>query len=210
VSTPCFIQTSPNLAGKIPANGQEGLRRDCEEVARRTVEFLIQDEVESPLYEASVHRPLRSRVWVATYTGPTGGQVWRSTGLTDRDQALLLARDWEAQARAQREKLTRRRIKPVLRVRRSEPGPGRGTLTQKEVARLLNMSERGVREIEHRALQKLRSHPLLKQVWQQYLGGDLDEAQNLFTPDEIEALFSVALTPVERVLIQKLVRLARG
>jgi hypothetical protein len=171
---------------------------------------LIQDEVESPLYEASVHRPLRSRVWVATYTGPTGGQVWRSTGLTDRDQALLLARDWEAQARAQREKLTRRRIKPVLRVRRSEPGPGRGTLTQKEVARLLNMSERGVREIEHRALQKLRSHPLLKQVWQQYLGGDLDEAQNLFTPDEIEALFSVALTPVERVLIQKLVRLARG
>ena len=143
--------------------------------------LLADEEPASPIYEASVHRSPRSRVWVATYTGPAGGQVWRSTGLLDRERALLLARFWEAQARSQREKLTRRPIKPVLRVRRSEPSPGRGPLTQKEVARLLSMSVRGVREIEHRALRKLRSHPLLKQFWQRYLEGGLDEARQLLT-----------------------------
>ncbi len=40
---------------------------------------------------------------------------------------------------------------------------------------VLKMSERGVREVERRAFKKLRDHPLLKQIWRQYLAGGLDE-----------------------------------
>ena len=209
MSTPCFIRTSPNLAGKLPANGQEGLRRNCEEVARRIVEFLIQDEVESPLYEASVHRPHGGQVWVAVYTGPEGGQVWRSTGLTDRDQALLVAKRWEAEARAQRAKMGPTRRRPIQRVGRSGPGPRKGPLSQKEVALLLNLSERAVREIERRAIRKLASHPLLKQIWREYLTGELDEHALALTQQEIEALFNLADTSEELVLIQKVLRLIR-
>src|SRR5437016_2062856 len=99
------------------------------------------------LSEASVHRPTRSRVWVATFTGPEGGQVWRSTGLTDRAQALLVARQWEAEARAQRANMGLSVRKPVLRVQHSKSG-GAIRLTQREVAQLLRISERSVREIE--------------------------------------------------------------
>src|SRR5258706_2542316 len=53
----------------------------------------------SPVCEASVYLPRRGRIWVATFTGPQGGQTWRSTGRTNRDQAMIFARRWEAQAR---------------------------------------------------------------------------------------------------------------
>jgi hypothetical protein len=43
--------------------------------------------------------------------------------------------------------------------------------TQKQVALALGMSERGVREAERRALEKLRHHPLLQHIWQQYQRG---------------------------------------
>src|SRR4051794_22883281 len=68
------------------------------------VNTLLDDEpmTEVPVCEASVHLPRRGRVWVASFTGPEGGQIWRTTGMTDRDQALRLARHWEAQARAHR------------------------------------------------------------------------------------------------------------
>src|SRR5258708_7515217 len=68
------------------------------------VNRLLADEplARTALAEATVHRPRRSRVWVATFTGPTGGQVWRTTRLFDREQALVLAKSWEAKARAQR------------------------------------------------------------------------------------------------------------
>ena len=46
---------------------------------------------------------------VAAFTGFHGGQTWKSTGLTDHDPALVLvlAKRWEAEARAQRSKLGR-------------------------------------------------------------------------------------------------------
>jgi hypothetical protein len=97
---------------------------------------------------------------VATFTGAAGGQVWRSTGLTDRAQALLVARRWEAQARAERATRGQRPNKPLGRIRQSAQGTTIG-LTQKEVSLLLGMSERTVRAIEHRAIQKLKNHPLL-------------------------------------------------
>jgi hypothetical protein len=163
---------------------------------------------EASVCEASVHLPQRSRVWVASFTGPEGGQVWRSTGLTDHDQALLLARKWGAEARTQRLSLGRTRSTPLLRVRHEEPGTARsGPLTQREVAQLLNMSERGVRAVERRAFEKLRQHPLLRQAWQQFLAGELDEHQLGLTPEEIEALFDMIRTPEERFLIQKILRL---
>jgi hypothetical protein len=66
------------------------------------------------------------------------------------------------------------------------------------------MSERAVREVERRALQKLRQHPLLRQVWRQFLTGESDEHGLVLTQEEIEALFAVARTLAERLLIQKI------
>ena len=185
---------------------------DLHEAARHIVKILLDDEplTEGSVNEATVHRPRRSQVWVATFTGPTGGQVWRTTGLTDRQQALLLAKTWEAEARAQRLSLGRSPRKPTLRVRGHEPGTAwSGPLTQKEVAMLLNMSERGVREIERRAFQKLLKHPMLREVWQKYLAGELDEEDFRLTAAEIEALYSLAQTPTEDRLSEKVLRLTQ-
>jgi len=180
--------------------------------AQQIVRILLAQEpvAESRLAEATVHLPKRGTVWVASFTGAGGGQVWKSTGLTDRDQALLVAKDWEAKAREQRARMGHTPRKPILRVRRSEPGLGPPLLSQREVAQLLHMSERGVREVERRAFRKLRNHPLLKQVWQQYLSGELDENQPTLTQDEIQALFNVARTPEEQHLIEKVLRLTQS
>jgi len=186
---------------------------DLQETGKDIVRFLLADEflAEASIVEASVHLPRRSRVWVAAFTGPSGGQVWRSTGLTDRAQALALAKQWEAEARAQRFSLGRTLRKPILRVRRQAPGTTpSGPLTQKEVALLLNLSERGVREIERRAFEKLRQHPLLRQVWQQYLDGELDEQQFVLTRQELKALFNVARTPEEWCLLEKVLHLIQS
>jgi hypothetical protein len=170
-----------------------------------------QAEVEIPVAEASVHRPTRGKVWIAAFTGATPGQqVWRSTGLTDRVQALALARRWEAEAQQQRTAFGHLFKKPTVRVRQGrQRGPGE-QLTQKEVAALLGMSERGVREVERRAFEKLRKHPLLQQLWQQHLTGDLDEDALQLTPAEIAALFALAQTPTEQNLVQKVLGLLQG
>ena len=175
--------------------------------AIQLVNFLLGDETISGVLESSVHLPKRGRIWIATYTGSEGGQVWRSTGLTDRDQALVVAKDWEAKARAQRAQL-RRATKPSMRVSNYEPGTR--FFTQKEVAMLLKISERSVRAIERRALQKLRNHPLLRQVWREYLTGELEEHLEVLTGDEIHALLSLTRTREERLLIEKIVLLIQG
>jgi hypothetical protein len=184
-----------------------GIRRTAAEIVNRLLEEQPVGGV--PVFEASVHRSNRSRIWNAVFTGPTGGQVWKSTGLTDRDQALVVARKWESEAREQRARLGHTVRRPVWRVSRSEPDSGTG-LTQKEVALLLNLSERAVREIEHRALRKIRSHPLMREVWRQYLNGELDEQQLMLTPAEIEALFNLVSSTEERRLIQKVLRLTQS
>jgi hypothetical protein len=187
-------------------NETQGYARPA--TAGDVVRVLLDDEPlsETPVCEASVHLPRRSRVWQAAFTGPNGGQIWRSTRLTDRDQALLVARKWEAEARAQRTRSGRRTQKPIWRLRRSDRSRRSG-FTQREVGLLLNMSERAVRQAERRAFEKLRNHPLLRQVWRQYLGGELDEDQPNLTLAEIQALFRVTRTPEERHLIEKIVRM---
>ena len=175
------------------------------------VEVLLGDKLLPPLpiSEATVHLPRRSRVWQAVFTGPEGGQVWRSTGLTDREQALLVAKKWEREARTERAKLGQPPRKPAMRVRRTSSFTGTEPLTQREVALLLNISERAVKAIERRAIQKLRNHPLLREVWQQFLSGELDEHQLILASEEVEALFALARTLEEQFVLQKVLRLIR-
>jgi hypothetical protein len=173
------------------------------------VEVLLREELlpHLPISEATVHLPKRSRVWQAVFTGPEGGQVWRSTGLTDREQALLVAKKWEREARSERAKLGHSPRRPAMRVRRTTPFTGSGPLTQREVAVLLNISERAVKAIERRAIQKLRNHPVLREVWQQFLSGELDEHQLILTSEEVEALVGLARTAEEQVVLHKTLRL---
>lgn len=41
---------------------------------------------------ATVYRPQPGRKWVAAFTGPQEGQRWLSTGLENREAALIVAR----------------------------------------------------------------------------------------------------------------------
>jgi hypothetical protein len=185
---------------QVPHSGTGQWRK----TARDIVEILL-DETQLP--EASIHRPKRGSVWVAAFTGPAG-QVWRSTGLTDRAQALLVARRWEAQARVERAKRGQRPNKPLVRIRHSAQGTSIG-LTQKEVGLLLGISERAVRAIEHRAIQKLKNHPLLREIWQEYLRGKLEEHEWSLTAAEVAALFAHTQNPTERRLMQRILRLTQ-
>jgi hypothetical protein len=177
---------------------------DLKEVAQKIVEFVIADNalVGTFVCEASVYRPAGSRVWQATFAGPEGGQIWKSTGLTNKQQALLVARRWAAQARAQRERTAWKARKPIVRA--GQAGPG---LSQKEIGLLLRISERAVRQIERRAIEKIKRDPQLYHVWQKYLAGELDEGQTVLTVGEVEALFGLVRTPEEWLVIRKVLRL---
>jgi hypothetical protein len=45
--------------------------------------------------EVSIHRPASGKIYVAAFTGPAGGQTWRSTGSADRDEAMAIAKEFE-------------------------------------------------------------------------------------------------------------------
>ena len=83
---------------------------------------------------------------------------------------------------------------------------GKPALTQKEVGLLLGMSERAVRAAEKRALQKLRQHPLLRQLWQDFLAGELDESWIELTPEEVQAVLGLVRTAEERRVVLKILR----
>jgi hypothetical protein len=141
-----------------------------------------------PITEATVRLPPRSRRWLAIFTGPDGRQIARSTGLTNREQALVLARSWEASAR----------IKRIRRTRPPIPLRNAGLLTQAQVGAILRISERAVREIEKRAIAKLRRHPLLRQIWTEFSAHHPDlEESIVLTPGEVTALLALAQTPFE-------------
>jgi transcriptional regulator len=91
-----------------------------------------------------------------------------------------------------------------MRARRSSSSPADSApLTQKEVAALLGMSERGVRNIEKRALAKLRNHPALRSLWGQ-IKGETSESATAWSSEEVAALFALADGPVERQALKRL------
>ena len=115
--------------------------------------LILEIEVSTPpaeLSEAVVRLPPRSSRWIAIYTGATGGQITRSTGLRDRDQALELARQWEIQARTEREA----RRAAGGQVRRQTRGDA--LMTHDEIAKIMGLSPRTIRSLQASGLRKLR------------------------------------------------------
>jgi hypothetical protein len=137
--------------------------------------------------------------------------VWRSTGLREREPALALAREWEADAK--RKRTAQGAVPPRLTIR---VRPGSTCLSQKEVAAILKISERAVRQIEKTAIEKLRRHPVLRGIWREWETGEVEEAtsrgssQWLLSRAEIAAIYALARTPVERQAVRKLVAIAQG
>ena len=153
------------------------------------------------LNEATVRLPPRSSRWVGVFRGPEPGQqIARSTGLTDKAQALALTHRWEADSIRKRQARWKAGEQPATPTERL---PG---LTQSEVAAVLGLSVRAVRSIEKRAFRKLRNHPLLRQLW-----SELESASesipipepNRLTHEELKALFGLVRTPIERQALLK-------
>jgi DNA-binding CsgD family transcriptional regulator len=183
------------------------------------VQILI--ETDSPvsarrLVEVSVHLPRRGTRWVAAFRDATGRQVWRTTGLREREPALVLARRWEAGAKRQRAAHPAAPPKLTIRVRPSSAERQQGCLTQAEAAAIMRISERSVREIERRAFEKLRRHPALKELWREWTAGEVAEAVRrspsewTLTRAEIAAAYGLAETPVERQALRKLFAITQG
>ncbi len=161
--------------------------------------------------EATVRRPPRGRIWVATFTGiEPGRQVWRSTGTANYHEALLQARAWEREALRERQAKGLGRAKAAIRAHRQQQRTGTeaGPLSQRDVATILHMSERAVRNIERRALAKLFRHPRLRQIWREYLAGELAETNAALSPEERTAIWGLARTAQERQALGKLLALA--
>lgn len=157
--------------------------------------------------EASVHRPRRGKIWVASFTG-SNGQQWKSTGTTDRALALVRANEFAAAARAQRANSGSpdNPRKPGLR---QVAGASGGGLTQREVGLVLGLSERAVRAIERRALQKLARHPDLRELWRDYLAGGLTEQTQRLSLPEIQALVGLTRSRAERAALRKALALVQ-
>ena len=186
---------------------------------REIVQILI--ETDGPvsarsLIEVSVHLPRRGTRWVASFRDERGRHIWRSTGLRKREPALALARRWEAEAKRKRSVQTAVVPKLTLRVRPGGAEREHGCLSQKEVATIMRISERAVREIERRAFDKLRRHPALVSLWREWNTGELDETASparraqALSREEVAAVFSLARTPAERQVIQKLLALTQN
>jgi hypothetical protein len=177
------------------------------------VEILIQADgpvCARALIEVSVHLPSRGTRWVAAFRGETGRKVWRSTGLRERESAMALAREWEADAK--RKRLAQGAVPPrfTIRVR-----PGSTCLSQKEVAVILRISERAVRQIEKTAIEKLRRHPVLQGLWREFETGEMKEAMSrgssqwALSRTEIAAIYALTRTPEERQAVKKLIAIAQ-
>jgi hypothetical protein len=157
------------------------------------------------LVEVSIHLPHRGTRWVASFRDETGRRVWRTTGMRDREPALALAKEWEADAKRRRAAQGALPPKPTIRLQ-----SGSTCLSQKEVAAILRISERAVRQIEKTAIEKLRRNPLLREIWRELETGEIKEAtsrassQWVLSRAEIAAVYALARTPAERQVLRKL------
>jgi hypothetical protein len=161
------------------------------------------------LLEASVHRPRRGKIWVASFRD-AGRQRWRSTGTTDRKAAMALAQEWERDA-GRRGGGPRPPLKALVRVARGSGQPDSG-FTQQEVALILRISERAVRAIERRAVEKLRRNPALRALWREWSQGEIEEGSRSATRwqlsrSEIAAVYSLAQTSAEWQVVRRVMAL---
>jgi hypothetical protein len=89
-------------------------------------------------------------------------------------------------------------------------------MTQKEVAAILRISERTVRQIEKTALAKLRRHPALRNAWREWMSGEVEESYSTagsgwaLTRAEVAAVYGLTRTPEERRAVTKLLALTQG
>jgi len=162
------------------------------------------------LIEASVHLSTRGKTYNAAFRDAMGKPVWKTTGLRDREQALELAQAWE---RAEKQKrvaggnLANQKL-IGLRLGRA---PG---FSEEEIAAILRVSVRTVREDTKRAFARLRRNPLLRQLWREWLGDEVQEAfeatgtDGRLSQQEIDAVLAMANTPLELRALRKLIRLA--
>jgi hypothetical protein len=138
-------------------------------------------------------------------------EPWKSTGLTDKSAALILAKEWEPAAGRQRG--SARQIpqkipqKALIRVAGGSWKADTGLFTQREVALLMKISERAVRNIERRAIEKLRRNPVLRKFWREWNEGRIEEEivptrDWKLTPAEVAAVYDLAQTPAEREAIR--------
>lgn len=168
----------------------------------KAVELVNQllDDFEPRLVEASVRLPPRGRVWIASFTGALPNErITRSTGVTDKAMALEIARQWEAEQRERRKALASQNLLP------SRPKVEPGGLTQAEVAAVLRMSTRAVRNVEKRALAKLSRHPALRELWREYAGHVVENSEiPMLSREEVTALLGLARTPFELETLRKL------
>jgi hypothetical protein len=84
----------------------------------------------------------------------------------------------------------------------------RGTpgLSQAEVAVILGLSERGVRNIARRAFRKRKNHPVLREIWAQLesvpTSHHVQDSTEL-TDEEVDAWFGLVQGPLEgRALVK--------
>lgn len=171
------------------------------------VGILLEEEdwVAQVLGEASVHLPHRGNVWVAAFTG-VHGQQWKSTGTTDRTLALAMAKEFEAAARAERMKLGSSGKKRI----RLSPGNTGGGLTQREVALVMGLSERAIREIEKRALRKLAQNPTVQELWRSNVAEELTEPGHRLSRPEMEALLGLIRTRAELQALLKVLAIVQA
>lgn len=183
------------------------------------VEILIQTDgpvSARRLIEVSVHLPRRGTRWVASFRDERGRHIWRSTGLREREPALALGKRWEADAKRKRAAQGAAPTKLTIRVRPGSAEKELGCLSQKEVAAILRMSERAVREVERRAFEKLRRHPALKDFWREWTTSQIKETalrvskQWTLSRIEIAAVNALAKTPAARQALRKLLALTQG
>jgi len=186
---------------------------------KEIVEILIQTDAPVSarrLIEVSVHLPRRGTKWVAAFRDAEGRQIWRTTGLSEREPALALAKEWEADVKRKRAAQGAVPTRLTIRVRPDSAEKELGCLSQKEVAAILRMSERAVREVERRAFEKLRRHPALKDFWREWQTGEIKETSLrpakhwMLSRAEVAAVYALAETPAERQALRKLLALTQS
>lgn len=77
-----------------------------------------------------------------------------------------------------------------------------GQFTQNEIARLVTLSPRTIREIEKRAIRKLMRHPGLRALWREWTGNVSEAAVPAgggcqLSEMEMTAVYSLARNPAE-------------